>query len=223
MLLYNYIAQPASIINLEHIRLSLTQTSLKLDKTMDQVLHNLYIGGLEALDRIDDLAQAGITHILSILEFDYCEYEEYDGYQRLFIHAEDAESQDLLCYFSATNEFIAKALGTSDNVVLVHCAMGQSRSAAVVCAYMMFTHHVSAEQALREVQLKRPMCAPNKGFMAQLQSFGKMLDAKDRTVKATIGRDRTQSYQIDATTLEGYSEKSVEDVQRCIKEDNHGV
>jgi protein-tyrosine phosphatase len=173
---------------------------------MDKVLHNLYIGGLEALDRIDDLAQAGITHILSILEFDYCDYEEYHGYQRLFIPAEDAESQDLLCYFSTTNEFIAKALGTSDNVVLVHCAMGQSRSAAIVCAYMMFTHHVSAEQALREVQLKRPMCAPNEGFMAQLQLFGQMLETRDGMVKATTGRDCTRCYTVlsndaDATRL----------------------
>jgi hypothetical protein len=47
---------------------------------MDKVLHNLYISRLEALDQIDDLAQAGITYILSILKFDYCDYEEYHGY-----------------------------------------------------------------------------------------------------------------------------------------------
>ena len=46
---------------------------------MDQLpsAGKLFIGGLKALDQPNLLDDAKITHILSILEFDYCEYEEF--------------------------------------------------------------------------------------------------------------------------------------------------
>lgn len=138
---------------------------------------NLYIGSLQELNQPDLLEQTKITHILSILEFDYCDYEEYSQYKRLLIRAEDAGFQDLLTHFKTTNAFIDEALGNSSGVVLVHCAMGQSRSAAVVCAYLMYKFHFSAEQALDALREARPVVAPNAGFMAQLEEYGRMLQA----------------------------------------------
>lgn len=135
----------------------------------------LYISGLDALDDLDALDQAHISHILSILEFDYCDYPEFEKYQRMLIQLEDHPGQNLSSFFDATNAFIGKG-----DAVLVHCAMGQSRSATIVCAYMMFKLRISASKALELLKEARPMCEPNEGFMAQLVEYGHTLDVEEK-------------------------------------------
>ncbi|KAI5365278.1 Putative protein-tyrosine phosphatase [Septoria linicola] len=101
---------------------------------------NLYICGLDALDDPDFLDQIGVTHILSVLEFDYCDYPEFDRYRRMLVQAADHPLQDLYRYFQLTNNFIDSALAPGPplppchqdssavpvhkNAVVVHCAMG---------------------------------------------------------------------------------------------------
>ncbi|KAK5123593.1 hypothetical protein LTR85_002631 [Meristemomyces frigidus] len=107
-----------------------------MKEAMDQVPScdgKLYISGLDAVNQPDLLEEKGITHTLTILEFDYCDYEEYSRYHRLLIQAEDNPKENLLRHIEATNAFITEALDAG-GVVLVHCAMGQSWSAAAVCA-----------------------------------------------------------------------------------------
>ena len=52
-----------------------------------------------------------------------------------------------------------------------YSAMGKSRSAAVVCAYLMHRYRVSVDEALAQVREGRAFCEPNDGFMKQLQIF----------------------------------------------------
>lgn len=136
----------------------------------------LYISGLDALDQPDLLEQKGVTHILTILEFDYCDYEEFAHFRRLLISAEDSSGENLLRHSGVANAFIDDGLA-SGGVVLVHCAMGQSRSTTVLCAYLMERHRLSPLQALERLQEARPMCPPNGGFMVQLGAFERMLQA----------------------------------------------
>lgn len=49
--------------------------------------------------------------------------------------------------------------------------MGKSRSATVVCAYLMKLYDWTPEQALLELRKARPFCDPNDGFMKQLQVY----------------------------------------------------
>lgn len=51
--------------------------------------------------------------------------------------------------------------------VLVHCAVGVSRSAALVLAYLMIHHHQSLLSSIQHVQQKR-WIFPNRGFLRQL-------------------------------------------------------
>lgn len=50
-------------------------------------------------------------------------------------------------------------------------AMGKSRSATVVCAYLMKQNDWTPKQALGNLRQARPFCEPNDGFMRQLQVF----------------------------------------------------
>lgn len=145
----------------------------------------LFIGGLKIVDRPETLKDNGITHIVSVLEYDHCDYEEYATYQRLWIPAEDHPAQNLLQHFQRTNAFIEQALA-GDGKVLVHCAMGVSRSATIVCAYMMYKHKVAFLEALGQLQQARPLCAPNTGFVEQLEVYERMLKAPSEQQQQAI-------------------------------------
>jgi hypothetical protein len=55
--------------------------------------------------------------------------------------------------------------------VLVHCWAGKSRSAAVVCAYLMTRDACSFDTALAHLRTKRAVVDPNPGFCAQLREW----------------------------------------------------
>lgn len=52
--------------------------------------------------------------------------------------------------------------------VLVHCAMGVSRSATIVLAFLMIYENMTLVEAIQKVQTHRDIC-PNSGFLRQLQ------------------------------------------------------
>ena len=157
----------------------------------------LFIGGLRALDRPDLLEEAKITHILSVLEFDYCDYEEFGKYDRLLIQVEDHPRENILGHLSQCNDFLDRALAGGGNV-LVHCAMGVSRSATVVCAYLMYKQSLSPEEALRIVREARPLCNPNDGFMEQLDVYHRMLKARSDVDAGKIYSDWSQKRNDDS-------------------------
>ena len=147
---------------------------------MDQIpaAGKLFIGGLRALDAPHRLDEAAITHILSVLEFDCCDWEEFSQYKRLLIQADDIPRENLLQHFPRTNSFIEDGL-REEGAVIVHCAMGVSRSATVACAYLMNKFSLSPEEALEMARKARPLCNPNEGFLEQLAVYHRMLAASE--------------------------------------------
>ncbi len=59
--------------------------------------------------------------------------------------------------------------------VFVHCAAGESRSATIVIAYLMWNKKMTFDKAYNLVKEKRPRIYPNFGFRQQLQMFEKLL------------------------------------------------
>ncbi|CZT18730.1 uncharacterized protein RCC_04574 [Ramularia collo-cygni] len=142
----------------------------------------LYIGGLHALFQKQDLfKKERITHIVSVIDFDLYENDTFSHYKRIQIKLDDDPNENLLEHFPATNAFISDALKDGTGRVFVHCAMGKSRSATIVCAYLMFKYGVSPSKALEQLCEGRPVCEPNPGFQEQLRVYEKMLKAKDES------------------------------------------
>ena len=58
--------------------------------------------------------------------------------------------------------------------VLVHCHAGQSRSVAIVAAYLMRLEGLSFEETMDVIKQANPHANPNEGFREQLKLYEKM-------------------------------------------------
>ncbi|GAB7348075.1 hypothetical protein MBLNU459_g6105t1 [Dothideomycetes sp. NU459] len=146
-----------------------------LDKVPGEL--KLYIGGMYTVRRKEQLQEAGITHVLSVLRLPL-DKELFEGFQHMVVEVDDVEDDNLLEHFPSTNKFIQDALA-SGGAVLVHCAMGKSRSATCVIAFLMQKYHISPTEALGQVRQSRPLCEPNEGFMKQLELYHEMQMPED--------------------------------------------
>ncbi|KAI6847012.1 dual specificity protein phosphatase 12, partial [Hortaea werneckii] len=141
-----------------------------LDKVPGEL--KLYIGGLFTLRRKEALQEAGITHVLSILRLPL-DQDLFRDYHHKVVEVDDVDDENLLEHFPSCNDFIQDALDGGGGV-FVHCAMGKSRSATVVCAYLMRRYGITSDQALSQIREARPLCEPNEGFWKQLELYHAM-------------------------------------------------
>jgi len=86
----------------------------------------------------------------------------------------DTETEDIKALFTKSNAFIGECIARNERC-LVHCGAGVSRSAALVCAYLVLTRKWSAAEAVEHTRECRPVAAPNRGFYKQLKDYSKSL------------------------------------------------
>ncbi|XP_028279095.1 dual specificity protein phosphatase 13-like [Parambassis ranga] len=143
----------------------------------DEVWPNLYLGDMFMSHDKFGLYQLGITHVLNAAHGKLCCKGSDDFYGTTVkyygVPANDLPTFDLSPFFYQAAEFIHQAL-TTGGKVFVHCAVGVSRSAALVLAYLMIHHHLSLLSSIRCVQQKR-WIFPNRGFLRQLISLDQKL------------------------------------------------
>uniref|UniRef100_A0A8C9F7P5 Dual specificity protein phosphatase n=1 Tax=Pavo cristatus TaxID=9049 RepID=A0A8C9F7P5_PAVCR len=84
------------------------------------------------------------------------------------VEAEDSPNFDLSIYFYPVARYIRAALNSPR--VLVHCAMGISRSATLVLAFLMICEDMPLAEAIQAVRSHRGIC-PNSGFLEQLREL----------------------------------------------------
>ena len=159
----------------------------------------LYIGGLYALYQTDLIRAAHITHVVSVIDYDPLLQEQFQHLQHFHIRVEDHPNADLLQWFERGVKWVDGALsgggelegeekeaGEKQRGVFVHCAMGKSRSATIVVAYLMWKYHLDAKTALEQLCEGRPVCDPNPGFKEQLEVWGRMCKAGNEEEKKAL-------------------------------------
>ncbi|EFN52747.1 hypothetical protein CHLNCDRAFT_138334 [Chlorella variabilis] len=148
-----------------------------------EVAPGLFVGGLSSLDRVQEL---GITHVVTVLNdpgsVQHAALAPGGSIRRHLVDVEDAEEANLLQQLPAAVAFVAAARRPSPGAgpargggrVLVHCAQGVSRSAALAAACLMAAAPppgLEPGAALAAVRRAAPAAAPNPGFVAQLELF----------------------------------------------------
>ncbi|XP_021291791.1 dual specificity protein phosphatase 1-like isoform X3 [Herrania umbratica] len=130
----------------------------KEDNVPCKIEEGLFLGSVAAAYNMDALKSLNITHILTVAS-----------------SVKPAHS----------NDFVYKIIPAKrqGGGVLVHCFVGKSRSVTIVVSYLMKKHGMSVSQALELVKSKRPLAAPNSGFIQQLQELERSLQANQEQMK----------------------------------------
>eukprot|EP01103_Thecamoeba_quadrilineata_P008632 TRINITY_DN1836_c0_g1_i1.p1 TRINITY_DN1836_c0_g1~~TRINITY_DN1836_c0_g1_i1.p1 ORF type:complete len:401 (+),score=63.24 TRINITY_DN1836_c0_g1_i1:69-1271(+) len=144
------------------------------------ISEKLYLGSWMSTRNKHFLKSEGITHIFCVADRLKFFHEGEFEFRRITI--DDCESEDIKQHFLDSIKYMNEIVGepTKVNKVLVHCAMGISRSATIVIAYLMSTKKYTFEEAYEFVREKRPIICPNSGFREQLVEFGDDLKAHRR-------------------------------------------
>ncbi|XP_012720802.2 dual specificity protein phosphatase 13 isoform X2 [Fundulus heteroclitus] len=136
----------------------------------DEVWPNLFIGDMSVANDRYSLWKLGITHVVNAAHGRmYCQgsHDFYGATVEYYgVPADDSPTFDLSRYFFPAAEYIHTSLNTNARV-LVHCAVGVSRSASLVLAYLMIYHAYTLLEAINKVKESR-WIFPNRGFLRQL-------------------------------------------------------
>ncbi|KAJ6515688.1 protein-tyrosine phosphatase-like protein [Mycena sanguinolenta] len=157
-------------------------------KNVDCIIENrLFLGNLVAARSTRSLTERRITHVLSVCNDQIPAELPQSGITHMRIPIEDVDYADLLIHLPSACQFIDRAI-RSGGAILVHdvqacltpsiCSralilfqQGVSRSAAVVAAYLMWSHRMNATKALETIRRARDQIWPNAGFQEQLVLF----------------------------------------------------
>lgn len=135
-----------------------------------EILENfLYLGNRSNAKDSCSLETLGISHILSVLAESDREVTTPPGVERLILHCDDSDEEDLSRHFASAVRFLKRAHEAGGRV-LAHCVAGRSRSASLVLAYLMHEHRMPLNEAFALLKEKRPAVLPNHGFWSQLEA-----------------------------------------------------
>lgn len=131
---------------------------------MQEILPSLYLGSEAAINNLD----ASFSHILCFRSGQR-NYPSHLACKRIAIP--DRSDSYLIPIFEETYDYIDNAKGN----ILVTCKLGNSRSAAIVIAYIMKKFNVSFEKAYHYVKQKRSVISPHPSFLEELKVYEKIL------------------------------------------------
>ena len=100
--------------------------------------------------------------------------------EHLFLKTDDTIAFNISVHFDRACQFIESARQANGRV-LVHCALGVSRSSTICCAYLIKYQRMSIEQALTHLRSRRSIIQPNSGFLRQLLRFSQQIDNENET------------------------------------------
>ncbi|XP_041260723.1 dual specificity protein phosphatase 13-like [Onychostruthus taczanowskii] len=164
---------PENVPSLKEIEL-LLNTGRPSCNHVDEVWPNLFLGDLVTAHNRFILWKMGVTHVLNAAHGTSYSQGGQDFYGTTIdyygVPAHDLPSFDISQFFFSAAQFIHNALNTPGAKILVHCAVGVSRSASLVLAYLMINHHLPLVEAIKTVKEHR-WISPNRGFLKHLRNL----------------------------------------------------
>ncbi|KAG9396706.1 Dual specificity phosphatase, catalytic domain [Carpediemonas membranifera] len=153
------------------LRKSAEEITREHEKELSMIIPQLLLtSGIVAKDA-SRILDAGCTHILNCAS-SYC--FTLPGFAALNLPLNDDSHQCISSVFPMAISFIEEAI-RGGGVVLVHCVKGVSRSATIVCAYLIWRFHYSYADALAFVRRSRESASPNANFTAQTLAWAQRI------------------------------------------------
>ena len=145
--------------------------------------HDMFRGRVFVGDAIAarDFALLGQFRIARILDLSGGpEYATAEGTARVAVAIEDRVDASIVDAMAASSmlEAIDEAV-RADAPILVHCAVGASRSASVVIAWLMKRERMTLARALNHCKARRNAVRPNNGFFRELRALDVELNGAD--------------------------------------------
>jgi atypical dual specificity phosphatase len=154
-----------------------------------RITPQLYLSDYWTARDDQQLKGLGITHVISLLDFNPEIPDCISSEKKLHININDEPRANILQHLPTTTSFIIAAIQENKaNKVLVctpstlnhhvrliigqvHCMIGMSRSPTVVCAYLVATTNRTASESIKHVRSIRAIVYPNVGFQQQLEEY----------------------------------------------------
>ncbi|XP_034721669.1 dual specificity protein phosphatase 18 [Etheostoma cragini] len=149
--------------------------------SLSQITPTLFLSGADAPLNAALMSQKRITLIVNATLSHAS--PAYPGVECLRVPVSDLPSARLGDHFDRVAERIH---GNRGGGTLVHCAVGMSRSPALVMAYLMRYRGVTLGQAHRWVQDRRPWVRLNAGFWEQLLQYERRLYGRNSVRVAPV-------------------------------------
>ena len=138
---------------------------------IDEIIEGKLWLGSFSIGNIKFLKEKGVKKVLTLIDGDISKFSlKEQGFNQKIINIMDYDSENIIQYFGECLNFLK-----GEEKVFVHCAAGQSRSATIVIAYLMWKKKMTFDKAYNFVKQKRSSIYPNFGFRQQLQMFEKLL------------------------------------------------
>eukprot|EP01091_Cochliopodium_minus_P015836 TRINITY_DN5736_c0_g1_i1.p1 TRINITY_DN5736_c0_g1~~TRINITY_DN5736_c0_g1_i1.p1 ORF type:complete len:154 (-),score=28.98 TRINITY_DN5736_c0_g1_i1:39-500(-) len=138
---------------------------------------SLYLGPYHSTYDLKILNEKKISLIINAANEKECPHLQKDHVKYFCCDLGDRMTQVIKDQFENTNKLIEEEI-SKGNSVLVHCAAGQSRSAAIVLAFIMKNKKMKLEEAFSFVKSKKENIGPNCGFMQQLMEYEETIHGK---------------------------------------------
>lgn len=148
------------------------------ETTINKIINNIYLGDINgALDKTQ-LENNNIKNIITVL---LGGVPIFDNYNYLIINVIDNDynfqHNNISKYFTQTNEFIEQSIKKNENVY-IHCIAGVSRSATIICAYLIWKYNMTVDEAINKIKEQRSIVNPNIYFREQLNNYYNELNNK---------------------------------------------
>lgn len=138
----------------------------------------LYLAGIHASRRLDELNHLNVTHVITVLDKENIEIlqrsREKESFDIVYNYLvlDDNDDNRFFDVMRRGYDIICAILEEERHVVLVHCEAGVSRSSSLVLYYQLMDNPtLNLEDALRELVSRRRVVAPNYWFHRHLTTM----------------------------------------------------
>ncbi len=132
----------------------------------------IYLGALEHSMDKKFILDKNIQSIVCVTMEEPFFKNDQDMSHITFLHVPllDTCNETIHDHFIGVSDFIEKQVQLGKSV-LIHCQMGISRSATLLCAYLISKKSMLSKDAIKFLKDKRPQVEPNFGFCFRLDCF----------------------------------------------------